>query len=290
MKNKGYSLSGLVVMMLLLLPGCNIINPEETIPTRIHLKPFEFQFQPGQGMGPQRISEVWVYANSNYLGTFAPPVDIYFLGEGPTQFSFRPGIRNNGILSDAIIYPMYTGYTETLEASPGAVFEVAPVTRYRPEAFFSLLADFEMSNEFVDNRDTVSASMVVRSTTDVFDGEYSGHIRMTPEASFIEVGHAVPMSGLPTDGKPTYLELWYKSEIEMSIGILGINLGGQSFSNFFYLVRPSAEWNMLYIDLTEFIRLSDFPAYKVLFRSLYPANATAPEYNIFLDNIKVVHL
>jgi len=47
---------------------------------------------------------------------------------------------------------------------------------------------------------------------------------------------------------------------------------------------------MLYIELTDKIVESDFPAYKILFRSLYPDGSTEPQYNIFLDNIKVVHL
>lgn len=38
------------------------------------------------------------------------------------------------------------------------------------------------------------------------------------------------------------------------------------------------------------LELSGYPAYKILFRSLYPDDSPEPQYNIFLDNIKVVHL
>jgi hypothetical protein len=164
------------------------------------------------------------------------------------------------------------------------------VIHYRPEAVFSLLSDFETSNEFNVNRDTVAASFVARSMNDPFEGSYSGEIVLSDEAYFIEVSHAFAMVDLPTDGTSTYLEFWYKSEMDMSIGILGISLDGQEFSNFFYLVKPSENWNMLYIELTDLLTTSDFPAYKILFRSLYPGNATKPELKIYLDNIKVVHL
>ena len=154
-----------------------------------------------------------------------------------------------------------------------------------------MVADFELSNSFTDNRDTVSASNLIRSSVDVFEGQFSGQMVLSEEAYFIEVGHAVPMSGLPIDGStPAYLEFRYKSEIEFSIGLLGINLDGQSASRFFYLVRPSPDWNMLYINLTDELELSGYPAYKILFRSLYPDDSPEPQYNIFLDNIKVVHL
>ncbi len=272
------------------LIGCNLINPDETIPTRIHIEPFEFQIQSGQGSAQHKITEVWVYANGNFLGAFSPPVEVNYLEEGPAQFAFRPGIRNNGILDDAIVYPMVTGYNVDLTAQPGAEFEINPVTRYKPEAFFSLLADFESGNEFVDNRDTVGASILVQSTVDVFEGQFAGEMILSEEAYFIEVSHAVPMSNLPTDGTPTYLEFRYKNEVELNIGILGIQLNGESFSNFFYLIHRNEEWNMLYIELTDLLSASQLPAYKIIFQSFYPIDATQPEYKIYLDNIKVVHL
>ena len=34
---------------------------------------------------------------------------ILLFEEGPRDFVFRPGIRNNGIAGDAIVYPMFTG-------------------------------------------------------------------------------------------------------------------------------------------------------------------------------------
>ena len=154
----------------------------------------------------------------------------------------------------------------------------------------SLNADFETGNEFVDNRDTIAASFVSRTMTDPFEGEYSGEIILSHDAYFIEVANAISMNDLPTDGTPTYLELQYKCESEFAIGILGLSLNGQTFPNFFYLVKPTETWNMLYIELTDMLSASDFPSYKILFRSAYPSNSTEPEVKIYLDNVKVVHL
>lgn len=271
--------------------GCDIINPSETLPTRIELQPFDFQVEPGQGSAQNKITEVWVfYGNNTFLGAFTPPVAVNYLDEGPTHFIFRPGIRNNGILDNAITYPMFEEYTIDINAFPGSVATVNPVTRYKPEVVFSFLSDFELDNPWVDNRDTVSSSNLVRSTTNPFEGGFCGEIIMSESANFIEVGHILPIGDLPVDGTKAYLEFRYKSEVDMSIGLLGYNLTGQSYSNFFYLVKASEEWNMLYIELTDLLELSKLDAYKILFRSLYPDNSTEPEYHIFLDNIKVVHL
>lgn len=288
----GYLIQLFWVSCCLSFIGCDIINPSEPLPTRIELQPFDFQIEPGQGSANNKITEVWVfYGNNTFLGAFAPPVAVNFLDEGTTQFKFRPGIRNNGILDDAITYPMFEEYTIDVNAFPGNVVTVDPVTKYKEEVVFSFLSDFELDNPWVDNRDTVSASNLVQSTTDPFEGNFCGEIVMSQSANFIEVGHLLPLGGLPVDGiKSTYLEFRYKSEVDMSIGLLGYNLTGQSYSNFFYLVKASDEWNMLYIDLTDQLEASKLDAYKILFRSLYPSSSTEPEYHIFLDNIKVVHL
>lgn len=291
MKSNSYLLPFLCLSLLLGFggTGCDIINPDETLPTTLHVEPFEFEVTPGQGSAINKITEVWVYANESFLGVFSAPVDVYYLGTGMTTFSFRPGIRNNGIASDAIIYPLFKPYTQVIDATPGASFDIHPVTGYQVGTVFSFLADFELDNPFTDDRDTVAASEMIRSGTDVFEGQFSGEIIMSEEADFIDVGHTVPVP-LPDDGSPVYLEFRYKSEIPMSVGLLGVNLNGVMASQFFYLVNPSAEWNMIYLELTEQIELSQFDAYKILFRSLYPSTATEPEHHIFLDNIKVVYL
>jgi len=290
MKNSGLCGGLLMVWVFIFLSGCEIINPAEPVPTTIHLNPFEFHTQSGQGSANNKISEVWVYANGNNIGVFAPPVDIRYLEEGPTTLIFRPGIRNNGLADDAIIYPFFEGYSANIEASPGSEHVINPVTSYKPGSVFSFRSDFEIANDFTDNRDTIAASQLIRSSVDVFEGSYSGQMTMTSSAYYIEVANSVAMSNLPIDGTPTYLELRYKNEVEFAIGILGIDLEGHEYSNFFYLVKPTQEWNMLYIELTQLIKASALPAYKILFNSLYPSTATKPELNIFLDNIKVVHL
>lgn len=273
------------------ITSCDIINPAEDIPARIKLNEVTLEVQPGQGSAQHKITEVWVFANSNAIGAFTPPTEAHHITESATtNFSFRAGIRNNGILEDAIIYPMYTNYDVELNTEPGALSEVTPVFRYKPQAVFSLISDFETQNDFIDNRDTVAASMVVRSANEPFEGNFSGEIIISEEARFIEVGHAIALTDLPTDGTPAYLEFHYKSEVEMGVGILGIPLSGPSASNFFYLLKPSEEWNKIYIELTNILVESQFTAYKVLFRSQYPTGGPQESYKIQLDNIKVVHL
>lgn len=291
MSRRKQGLFHLVVLATLMisLHACDIINPEETIPTTLQLEPFTFNAQPGQGSAQNEITEVWVYANSSYLGAFAPPVNVYYFGEGPTNFTFRPGIRNNGIAADAIVYPLFSGYTVNLEVSPGSSHVIQPATAYTPQTIFSFISDFELSNSFTDNRDTVSASMLVQSADDVFEGTYSGKIELSEAAYFIEVTHEVTMGDLPTDGKDTYLELRYKNDVEFGIGLVGSSLQGESYYQFIYLTSPSPEWNMLYLELTDWLEVSNLDGYKIIFRAIYTGEGGEKQH-IYFDNIKVVHL
>lgn len=278
-------------LCVILIASCDIINPAEPIPARIQVNEPELQLLPGQGSERHKITELWTFADSNLIGVFGPPTEIPLItDEQTTQFVLRPGIRNNGILDDAIVYPLMTEYVVEVPTVPGMVSVINPVIRYKPDAVFSLVSDFETQNDFIDNRDTIAASMLNRSSIEPFEGSFSGEIILTPEARTIEVSHAIALGDLPTDGTPAYLELHYKSELQLEIGLLGIPLSGPSSSLFFYGVRANENWNKIYIELTPHLVASDFPSYKILFRAYYPTGSTQASYKIQLDNIKVVHL
>lgn len=284
-------LSVLTLTLFIMSGGCELINPEETIPARIQVNAPVLEVLPGQGTARHKITEVWIHANSSFIGAYGPPVEVPFITDDPlTDFSFRAGIRNNGIVEDAIIYPMFTDYDLQLNTEPGNVSTVNPVFRYKPEVVFSIVSDFETQMDFGDDRDTVPTSIFFRSSVDPFEGSYSGEMNMTEDAHFIEVGQSIAMTDLPTDGTPAYLEFHYRNEVEMSIGLLGIPLNGPPVSSFFYLLKPRTEWNKIYIELTDILKASGLSSYKILFRSIYPPNATQDSYKIQIDNIKVVHL
>ena len=272
------------------LTGCDVINPAETIPAIITMDSVEVITFPGQGTARHKITEVWTLADNELIGTYPVGADIHYIADKPSaMFSFRPGIRNNGILDDAIIYPMLTHYNLDINTTPGIQTNVKPVFQYKPDAVFSLIADFETQNEFSDNRDTVPESEMVRTDIDPFEGNYSGEMVLNSEAFLVEVGNALALTDLPTDGTSAYLEFHYKSEVAVSVGLLGLPVTGQSFENYFYVLLPSDKWNKIYLELTDYLVVSDLPAYKIIFGAAFPQGG-ADTYKIQLDNIKVVHL
>lgn len=276
--------------ILAFLSGCDIINPDENLPVSLKLSPFDFQVQAGQGSSRNKFTETWVFANSSFLGVFDPGATVYYQGNGPVTFTFRPGIRNNGILDDAIRYPMVTGHSIDRTVMAGDVLEIQPISRYLPEADFPLLADFELTNPFTDDRDTVAASFLESYDGDAFEGSRCGRIVISPTAHTINVGHAIPIASFPTDGSPAYLEFWYRNDIEFGVGLVGIDLSGSEFESLIYIAKPSTGWNMLYLDLSQWLEASGFSAYQIVFIAEYPLDGVGGEYEILLDNIKAVHL
>lgn len=280
-----------VLVLCVFLHSCDIINPEEEIPAQIDMKNLTLAVTPGQGTNKHKITEVWVSNSLGLVGAFTPPAKITYHTEEPTtNFTFRAGIRNNGILNDAIVYPMLSPITMEFPTSPGSSTPFEPVFFYKPEAKFSFLDDFEGINQFNDHRDTFPGTTIELTSEGAFEGQKSGLITLTKENNLIDISHTNAMIDLPTDGKAAYLEFHYKSEMFLSIGIEGIPLNGQTFTNYFYVLNPSEEWNKIYIELTQLLEDSALPSYKIRFRSFYPPEATVPELRIWLDNIKVVHL
>lgn len=279
------------VLFLMLWSGCDLINPEEQLPSIVEVTGIELETQVNEGSSNHKITEVWVFDSTKFLGVYPVQTVIPILtGKASTLFRFYPGIRNNGVLDDAIIYPMYTYHEQRLPTTPGASSVVNPVFRYKNEVQFSLLEDFESQNEFSVNLDTNVFTALIRSTSEPFEGAFSGEVTLTADGNFIEVTHAVSLTDLPTDGTPTYLEFQYQTDVPLEVGLLGIPLNGMSFKNYFYQAKPTETWNMLYLELGQLLKESGLPAYKVLFRAMYPPNSTASELKIKLDNIKVVHL
>src|SRR5687768_8263603 len=167
----------------LVMTSCEIINPDESIPARIQMNAPVFELLPNQGTAQHKITEFWTYADGSFIGAFAPPTEVHHITDAAsTLFSFRPGIRNNGIQEDAIIYPFYTSFEATLNTTPGNLSTITPIVRYKPDVVFSLISDFEIQNDFVENRDTFPGSALIRSSAEPFEGQYSGEIILTPTA------------------------------------------------------------------------------------------------------------
>ena len=94
-----------IFLICILIYGCTGIHVAD-VPTFINIEEVGFRSDPGQGSENQNLSEVWMYADSLFLGAYPVPSRIPVLGSGGLTLEFFAGIRENGQATSPVIYPM----------------------------------------------------------------------------------------------------------------------------------------------------------------------------------------
>lgn len=280
--------------LVLLLPACELINPEEQIPAYIYVEPFTLQENPDVVAGSldEAITHVFAYSGTDFLGIFSLPALIPVLQEGPQTIELDPGIRDNGISASIQIYPFYERYAKEVVLEPGRIDTLLPVTRYRSNIRIHFIEDFEAGIPiFSEDRDGNENTKLEASTEDIFEGGRSGRILLDTLNPFFDVGtDRSQLFDLRTGGR-TYLELNYKTDVELLFGVVEIDNLGSAQSYFEYGLLPRASWNKVYFNLTEVVRVTNADAYQIAITGGLPISNGAfalPEGRVYLDNIKLI--
>ena len=272
----------------LFLLGCKL-DQEEKLPAYIHVPSVEVNTQANQGVNSENITEVWVYANNNLLGAFSLPATVPILESGLTSIEIFPGIRDNGINSTPELYSLLETIKLDLDLVETQVDTIRPNFSYKSICEFVLVESFELGHVFTFDQDENLATNLVATDREAQAGLRSGWINLTQDESFIQVANDLKFNDIPTNGAPVYLELDYKNDIEFSVGLIGNDPSIGSAAQVIVTLREQENWNKVYINLTEQLQLSQLESYQILFQ----ANLTSDgpeEGNIFLDNVKLIHL
>jgi hypothetical protein len=267
--------------------GCDIINPDDPVPAYVHIGDIPLSVEPGQGTASEAITEAWFYAGGDFLGAYSLPATIPVIGEGLTEILVFPGVTVNGITATPDIYPFYSRYEVVTDLQPLETTTLSPATSYLTQTQFTIVDGFETANIFVDNLDGDPETFVVMSAKDVFEGERSGYIALSSDHGFIEVASVPIIEDLPLNGGPVYLELNYKNNTELAVGLVGHAQGIPPTTYTVLTLRKRATWNKIYINLTEALIQSRLSGYQLLLRASHDPENTISE--IFIDNLKLVH-
>ncbi len=284
MRLSGVFLSGIV----LLVSSCNLINPADPVPAYLDIQPFTLSVGPGQGTADEKITEAWLYVNNAFLGAYSLPATVPVIAAGESEIILFPGVRVNGIASSPDIYPFYTTYEVTRDLVPAENTVLNPGIGYSDNATFSALEDFEAGHTFLTDLDGDPVTQIVLSNQDVFEGSASGYVELSPEHPELEVSTFLLFTDLPVNGTPVYLELNYKNNVEFAIGLVGVENNPPGIKDYFFIFNQKEEWNKIYIELTERLRVSQFPKYQIAFRAVYNESSGPVNY-IYMDNLKLVH-
>jgi len=295
MKNLFTRLSGTgLLAAAIAFSSCELINPEEQVPAYLYVQDFTLQNNPEIEAGSlnHRISHVYAFAGTEFLGVYALPALIPVLLEGEQQIILDPGIRENGISSLIQVYPFYERYQTTAKLQPAQIDTLAPSTRYRNNIKIHFIEDFEAGLPiFSDIRDGNPDTFMDPTTEEVFEGFRSGLIRLDTLNAFFDLGTSrsrlFPLRG----GGRIYLELNYKTDINFVLGLLEIDQMGNALSYFDFGVLARDSWNKIYFNLTDLVTVTNADEYQIAITGGLPISGgqfSLPQANVYLDNIKLI--
>lgn len=278
-----------ILLIIFIFASCDIINPEEEIPAYVEILPFAYTST--DGSTSEQITDGWIYIGGEYLGAFDLPKTIPVLMSGSQDVIIDPGIKENGINSSPSIYPFYKRYTGSIDLVPGEVVSIQPATRY-DEAVAHIIFNEDFDGAEFNRFDEAD---IINDDSDVKEGTRSGLIRLnaTTKPSASLRGEA--LSVFPTQGDIGFLEMDYKSEIPIFVGVIGFDaFGNQTFSELTYGLRPKEEWNKVYFNYTELfslLRQQNSVNYQIRIGVQIPIEDGAfimENTEVRLDNIKLI--
>ena len=290
----------LFAVLFVLVPSCT--DKEEPIPAYLHIPLIELEVPADgtQGSNAHDILDAWVYVNGQLIGVFEMPATIPILSSGSSRINVFAGVKDNGLTNKRIRYPFYRSFDTDMDLTPGTVDTLVPKIVYNQNAKFSWLEDFEdgsISLEKSGNFTTVDSLYITENPADVY--AYNGTTNLRSGAADIPGGahifenRTVQSYALPRSGQDVYLELNFKCNTEIVIGLYPVTSNVvQEFPlvNLYSTLDEFGEmqWKKVYISLVADV---NNPAYTgAEFKPFISAQTNkAQESKLFFDNIKLVH-
>jgi hypothetical protein len=280
----------LTIIILFSTSACEVINPDEDIPTRLAITSMPFNSKPLQGTDSVDVTDAWVYIDGELAGTFEMPFNAPLLISGVHQVLIRPGILLNGISATRTINPFFTNYEEVVDFKAGDTMLISPKSAYVDGLSFPWKSngeeDFEEGSISIDSTSS-SSTKIIKSNEDVFEGSYSGKI-------VLDAGHTNYYGQssrefiLPKSGAPVIMEIHVKNPtIGLGIGMFVKLNTGTIVAVPHMVVNPSSEWRKIYVNFTELVSYyTAADSYRVTFTAELGSESAA---EIYLDNIKLIH-
>ena len=290
--------------LLLFLPlfvSCEIFDPEEEVPSYIHIEAIDLTVKnPNQeGSASQAITDAWVFYNDELIGAFELPTTFPILAEGSGNLQIFPGIKNNGIASTRAVYPFYSTYELNsgdfnLERGKVTNIDPNPVVNYAPDLDFAMNLGMEFQSEIpFEAHSSSDTGFVLEDVPElVFEGKGSAKIALDETNTFFRV-LTLEKLNLPQGGVTVYLEMDYKNTVNFGVGLrINSNLGF-AYDNPIVGLNPSEaddgtfEWNKIYIDLTGIVSFDpNAETFQLYFEG---SNNGRGQDEIFIDNLKIIH-
>ncbi len=278
----------LLILFLLTVLGCGIPDKEFPYVSYIEIEEMVLQPRQDEGAPTSNFRDAWLFLEGMTNGVYELPRKIPVISEdrsGEYDIAIQAGIRENGINSQTRVYPFVGNFEIKLSMIENEVTTVKPVFNYLDNVKFRLIADFESVNLFDFDEDGDSSNSLKMSNERAAFGDFSG--KMAPGAdNFMEQASTQVYRQIPSDGSPVFIEIDYFGDLDLNVGIIGIE-AGQSFKEYFVSLRSEELWKKAYINITDLIVNSKLDGYQIVL-AVDNANGAGDE-RVYVDNIKLLH-
>lgn len=248
---------------------------------------FDLLTKVGEGSNAERITEGWIYINNDLLGAFSANRPFPVLASGETEIVVDPGIHENGIGSATELYPFYTRFTTTVDLVEGEVTKISPIFEYRDRLTFVFVDEFTDNTIFTNDLDNNEETGIEITFEDAFEGS-SGLIELTEDNPTAIIGSAFAYELPTTSLQAVFLEMNYKNEVDINVGLIGFNeFGEEARFPTNRVITPKAEWNKIYLNFDEDLNATFLDFYQFYFVMTLPEGQESAK--VLFDNFKLIH-
>ena len=276
-------------IVCLAIGSCNIINPDEPIPTFLQIDSVNvLSVAPGtHGSVSENISDVWVYVNNTNVGNFELPASVPFIledGADSASLTIFAGIKVNGFSFNRRRYIFYEPYRAQIAKQEGKTINLTPVVEYRTTNNYELIEDFETGNSFVKSSGADTSIVRTSDPNYVFEGASSGLIRL---GGTVKTANSVTVQSfqLPKD-KESFLELDYKCDLPFTIEMQLTSPNNPVIISELLSLKERANWNKIYISLTDIATQPSISSINFIIKSNLPVDKKTGF--VAIDNFKII--
>ena len=260
----------------------------ETEPSYVTIEGFDLTTRSGEGAPTSAITEVWAFADDEFIGVFPLPGRIPLFRTGTLTLRLEAGVHQDGRSVTPEIYPFYTPFERTLELTGGEIIDLGrPTIGYRNGTVFGLVDGFE-EGEAPSFTDPLSPGAVINPQSDVVrSGARAGAITLTDTMRLVELATGAVFRDLNTPPFTVWLEVDFLAEAPTLFGVVG-QRNAVPVRVFDPGFLPRSEWTKIYFNLGPVIGSADLDELRIALSTLLPADLGSG--TVYLDNLKLLYL
>jgi hypothetical protein len=280
-----------ILLLFLVLLGssytsCDLINPEEQIPSFLKIDSISLSTISGQGPDDHNMVDAWVFENEQLIGIYELPTVVPILKNGDSDIRIRGGIKLNGQVASRIPYLFTEDFQASIELFPDSQISINPTLSFHDWVTYKWLEDFEGVGLSLAATSISDSDPIRINGSDAYEGK-SLKLALDENQTFFECKTG-QVYDLPGSGAPVFLEFTYRNNHPFRVGLFSRDQTG-TFQVVVMVLNASEDWNRIYVNLTDIISSnSGFIDHQPFFGFIRDENHEGEAY-VILDNVRMLH-